>query len=196
MAVVAILAVSGIVFVVGRLSTDDKTSGPSNQADPIKKTGVIEDRNDIRQVCGPQGVGLSNATAYPSGEPPHLYAVIRQQENPDAYTIIETFKDADMRRVLTQPQDIQLVGCLTRINEAKTEHSCRAGENGTAYIYTTDYRLDIYTAKTRKLLKTAQLGNEGVGPCPLAGYGEGRTVVFTAPDNNRLRELMNTYILP
>lgn len=158
--------------------------------------------SDISQlgahVCD-GGQKIKNAGAY-KGNPPHKMSIVEEssviQTKPNLtdYNSVDSLTPPIMLK--TNPalaskiykfqqaiagenvSDIQLVACISRTNEKDTGKIC-AYDTGNLHVYDTQYKLNVYVAKTHKLIKSATLKTTPVSQfaCPSSVYYD--------PANNR-----------
>ncbi|HEX3568134.1 MAG TPA: hypothetical protein VHT70_00460 [Candidatus Saccharimonadales bacterium] len=174
-----VVLVAGIIALI--MFVVHKTAG--YRLDDVSKIGA--------HVCD-GGEKIENAANY-TGTAPHKMriveesSVIQTKPNLTDYSDIGVTMNALLLK--TNPQqaqkqyqtlqslhsndvsDTQLVGCISRSNETKTSQTC-AYDTGTLAVYDTKYTLNIYTAKTHKLIKSTTLPTTPLSQfaCPSSVY--------------------------
>jgi hypothetical protein len=137
---------------------------------PRDDTDKVRNTRDLRVVCNP-GRAVDNTAAYKlsSKVSPTALMVQGQLANDTSYDLqTGEIKGADVASFATTVasfKDVQLVACLTRTSETATAQTC-SYPRGPLTVYQATYKMELYEAKTRKLIKTANISSEPQFECP------------------------------
>ena len=176
-AVVILLVVVGAFMLMQKQDKDQAAETASQASGPPKKTGNdLKDKQNLAvynlgSICGKDGKAFAEAEAYRTGAAPHHYAVLSQSIAGD-YNKMSAGPGFDDFKIATlETPRMQLVGCLTRTIEKKTNVVCNYEDGTKTQLYNTEYVLDIYETKTRQHLKMADIIDAGQAACPAKGSG-------------------------
>jgi hypothetical protein len=137
---------------------------------PRDDSNKVRNTRDLQVVCNP-GRAVGDAAAYKlsSTVSPTALMVQGQHANDTSYDLqTDDIKGADLANFATTVasfKDVQLVACLSRTSETATSQTCTSSK-GPLTVYQATYKMDLYEAKTRKLLKTADISAEPQFDCP------------------------------
>lgn len=153
---------------------------PRNDTDKVRNT------RDLRVVCNP-GKAVENTAAYKlsSAVSPTALMVQGPQPNDTSYDLqTDDIKGADLASFATTVasfKDVQLVACLTRTSETATEQTC-SYPKGTLTVYQAAYKMELYEAKTHKLVTSTEIAAEPDFECA-ASYqvAEGQSRIYIPP---------------
>lgn len=176
-AIVLIASIIGLVQYLGH-----QVQG--YQVDSMSQLGA--------HVCD-AGQKIKNAADY-KGNPPHKMSLVEESIVTQTKPNLTDYNPITLQRIdpkaiaafykfqqTTLPKDVsdtQLVGCIWRSSETDTKRTC-AYDSGTLHVYSAQYRIDIYTATTHKLLKSTDIKSMPTDSyiCPSSIYYD--------PKNNR-----------
>ena len=137
---------------------------------PRNDTGKVRNARDLRVVCNP-GKAVNNTAVYKlsSNVSPTALMVQGQLANDTSYDLqTDDIKGAELTNYATTVasfKDVQLVACLTRATETATTQTCTYPK-GPLTIYQATYKMELYEAKTRKLVKSTSISPEPQFECP------------------------------
>lgn len=79
----------------------------------------------------------------------------------EAYTTV----GQNLSATRSQNKTPVVIGCITRSNEQRTDQSCTYSDNKIIPVYTASYRLTVYEAHSRKVLKQTDVPAEQTYTC-------------------------------
>jgi len=146
-----------------------------------------------KQVCS-GNQKIKNAAAYAGNGPHKIYigtesSVIQQQPLLTSYDQLVFHPDPTPQALQTftslqkdispgSVAETSLVGCISRVNESNTGKTCDY-DVGALHVYDAHYQLNVYVARTHKLIKSVKLTEQTPEQfaCPQSVYFD--------PANNR-----------
>lgn len=203
--VAGVLLLSGLGLFAARnlLHSSNKTAGTSSQStggssSSNAPTNTAATTDDYNVVC--TGSAISNAATYSTAAPRPIALFEKGSGGNVDTSNFETssiFLDNTTTPDYTQPQKIQLVGCLSRNGNGSTVKTCNLQDSNnktvSLKIMNAPYTLDIYVAKTGKKLGSSTISQTDTS-CPFfAAYDPSNPVYYATPDDNAVKVAVQTY---
>lgn len=201
-ATVAVLAIGGVVYALmsdkgtGNRYADSPDNNSGSAAPSVNTASRVD---DYKVVC--QGSKISNGAEYDENQPgPHTIAMFEKGSGggtTDAYVTSVVYLGDGADAKYDQPQDVQLVGCLSRSGKGEFVKNCELKDSDDKIVslklMRADYNLDIYAAKTGKKITHTTISQTNTS-CPFVAYiSSDEPTYYALPDSQAVKVAVQTY---